>query len=229
MNPEWLFPSTIASAKETQEELAKKVSLVDALPPKISYVAGLDVSNNRFDPKKMVYAAIVVLSYPELELVESVDCAEPASFHYVTGLLGFREAPPLISAFQKLKSRPDILLVDGHGVSHPRGLGLASHIGLLLDLPTIGVAKSILVGRPQTSLSEEAGSEVPLIWKEREIAKVVRTKSHCLPLIISSGHRISLPTAVNFFWSCSRHYRLAEPIRYAHHAANECRLKNFKT
>lgn len=155
--PHWLFPRNIAEAKEAQIEMQKHVVLDDALPSAINTIAGVDVSNTPFDPKHMVFGSWAVLSYPSLEIQEIAHQAIPQSFPYIPGLLGFRETPPLIEGYSRLSKRPDLILVDGHGVSHPRGFGIASHLGVLLDIPTIGVAKSILVGEPASSLSEEPG------------------------------------------------------------------------
>ena len=224
MKKEWLFPDSIAAAKRVQEELAARVQLQDTFNLEISYVAGLDVSNNRFDPEKMVYASAVTLSYPDLTPVENSSSAEKQLFPYISGLLGFREAPALINAFKQLTIRPDILLVDGHGVAHPRKLGIASHIGVLLDIPTIGVAKSVLVGTSAENLTDEPGSHTPLIWKGEQIAALLRTKKKCAPLIISAGHRITLKTAISLVLGCLRGYRLTEPTRLAHLASNACRI-----
>jgi len=225
LNHEWLFPNSIVEAKSVQHIMAENVLLKneDTYP---KYIAGMDVSNNLFDPTQMIYASAVVLSFPELELIETAALAEVQKFPYVTGLLGFREAPALINAFNQLKVKPDLIMVDGHGISHPRGLGIASHIGVLLDIPTIGVAKSILIGTPIGELKEAAGAQVPLFWKGREIARVLRTKTRCNPLYISAGHRITLDRAVELVERCLKGYRLPECTRQAHLAANACR-KNF--
>lgn len=217
--------STIKEAKELQKCMAEKVILEDdfVLP---RFVAGMDVSNNMFDPDQMIYAAVVVLDLKELKVVDQATVAEKQSFPYVTGLLGFREAPALVNAFKKLTVKPDIVMVDGHGISHPRGLGIASHIGVLLDIPTIGVAKSILVGEMKEEVASTVRSKGPLIWKEKTIAMVYRSKARARPLYISSGHRISLGTAVKLVESCLTKYRLPEPTRQAHLAANACRKHN---
>lgn len=223
---EWLIPNSIAEAKQSQIEMAQQVILKDSLK-EICFVAGMDVSNNRFDSTKMIFAASVLLSYPFLSIMDMTTHSEKQEFPYVTGLLGFREAPALIQAFERLTRRPDVILIDGHGVSHPRELGIASHIGVLLDIPTIGVAKSILVGEPAGVLADGPGSQVPLVWKGKEIATVLRTKKRCSPLYISAGHRISLDAAVGVVMSCLKGYRLPEPTRQAHLAANACRKKHF--
>lgn len=222
-NPKWLFCDNAAEAQEAQKEMAQKVLLEDGFHQPIEHIGGMDVSNTPFDPEEMIFGAIVVCSYPSLSLVETATQAAKQAFPYIPGLLGFREVPTLIQAFKQLSLLPDLLMVDGHGVSHPRGLGIASHLGVLLDIPTIGVAKSILIGQPAAPLSEEVGSRVPLLWKGKEIAMMLRTKKKCSPLIISAGHKISLDTATELVMSCLKNYRLPEPTRYAHLAANHCR------
>jgi deoxyribonuclease V len=218
----WLLPDSIEDAKEAQRIMAGRVILEDTLSS-WQAIGGMDVSNNLYDPKQMIYASSVVLSYPSLEINEQAAVAQKQSFPYIPGLLGFREAPALIEAYQKLQKKPDVVMVDGHGMSHPRGLGIASHIGVILDIPTIGVAKSILVGRPATVLGPDAGAQVPLIWKGQTLGILLRTKARSNPLIISVGHKISLSTAVELVKSCLRGYRLPEVTRQAHLAANACR------
>jgi len=225
INSNWLFPQSIAEAKTAQIEMAQKVLLEDVLDRPLSNIAGIDVSNTPFDPAQMIFGAAVVLSYPTLAIEEVASKQSKQTFPYISGLLGFREAPIVVEAFNQLSIRPDILLVDGQGVCHPRGLGIASHLGVLLDIPTIGVAKSILIGEPAHPLGEEAGSMTPLLWKGKEIAMMVRTKKRCSPLIISAGHKITLTTAVVLVMNCLRGYRLPEPTRQAHLAANACRRK----
>lgn len=206
-----------------QNELAKRVVLEDALSHTIEKIAGVDISNNPYDPSKMLFGSIVVLSYPSLEVIESKTQKSPAIFPYIPGLLGFREVPILLQIYQQLSSPPDLIMVDGHGFSHPRGLGIASHLGVLLDIPTIGVAKSILVGKPAQELPDEVGSRVPLEWRGKEIGVCLRSKKRCLPLIISAGYKISLNTAVEWVMRCLKGYRLPEPTRQAHNNANESR------
>lgn len=218
-----LTPKNASDAIRLQKEMASEVIIHDAFSLPIRHIGGVDVSNTLFDPKKMIYGAVTVFSYPNLELVETASKAQKETFPYITGLLGFREAPVIIDIWNSLTLRPDILLVDGQGISHPRGLGIATHLGILLDIPTIGVAKSILVGEPAGVLHEEAGSYVPLVWKNKQIGIVLRTKKGCNPLIISIGHRICLETALHLVQSCIRGYRLPEPTRQAHLCANQCR------
>lgn len=224
----WIHFENIQDAKKAQHEMAKQVITEDDVKQPIKLIGGMDVSNTPFDPDQMIFGAMVVCSYPSLSLVDKATKANKQDFPYVTGLLGFREAPTLVETYQQLKHLPDLVMVDGHGVSHPRGLGIASHIGVLLDVPTIGVAKSILVGTPRAPLGEEVGSMVPLVWKGNEIAMMVRSKKRCLPLIISPGHKISLKTAVEIVMSSLKKHRLPEPTRFAHLAANDARQSHAK-
>ena len=220
---EWLLPGAIEEAKAVQKIMAAKVITEDAFRG-LAKIGGMDVSNNLYDPAQMIYASCVTLEYPQLSVMDQAAVSLRQSFPYIPGLLGFREAPALVEAFQKLTQKPDLLFVDGHGISHPRGLGIASHIGILLDIPTIGVAKSILVGKPEGQLGLEIGSQTPLVWNEQCLGVVLRTKKRANPLIISVGHKISLPTAVELVLHCLRRYRLPEPTRQAHLAANKCRV-----
>ncbi len=224
---DFLYPSTPARALEVQKELSSKVIVEDQFGP-LTTIAGVDVSNTRFDPTQMVYASAVVLSYPDFSLMEEATLAEKQSFPYIPGLLGFRESPSLVKTLSSLKTWPDLILVDGQGLSHPRGFGIACQLGVILDIPTIGVAKSILVGKPEMELGETPGSQTNLIYKEKRIGILLRTKARSNPLIIAPGHKVSFETAVNIVQSCLRRYRLPEPTRFAHHAANKCRKQHLQ-
>jgi deoxyribonuclease V len=225
MDLTWLNPLNCHEAFKIQKMMAAKVVIEDCfnLPKRI---CGLDVSNNPYDSDSMVYASAVILSYPELEVIEEVSASAQQTFPYIPGLLGFREAPVLLQAIDKLHNSVDLYFIDGHGISHPRGLGIASHIGVLLDRPTIGVAKSILVGHAEESLGDVPGSLTALKWKEKEIGMLLRSKKRSNPLIISSGHKVSLSSAVNLVVHCLNGYRLPEPTRQAHLAANRARVKH---
>ena len=161
-------------------------------------------------------AAVVVLTYPELEIVERRVYEEPIRMPYIPGLLSFREAPCVLGAYQRLHIRPDLVMVDGHGIAHPRRIGIASHLGLWLQTPTIGCGKSIFVGHyDKNALGEEAGSFVPLIDKNETIGAMVRTRSRVNPMIISPGHLISVETSIRYALACGKGYRLPEPTRQA--------------
>lgn len=216
-------------AIEIQKELAKKVIKEDLLG-KTNYVAGVDISNEIFKPdKKKLYAAVVILSYPELEVVESVSYTQITDFPYIPGLLAFREAPVIIKALEKIKIKPDVIIVDGHGISHPRKLGIASHIGVLTGYPTIGCAKSILIGKPEGTLSEQKGGFIPLTWQDEIIGNVLRTREGVAPVYVSVGHKINLEKATEIVLACAKKCRLPEPTRLAHQLANRIRQqKNLK-
>ena len=169
----WLYPSSLIEAQCAQREMAKQVILKDDFPS-LDHIGGMDVSNNLYDT--MIYASAVIINKKSLELEEESAIAQTQLFPYIPGFLGFREAPALVAAFKQLKMRPNIILVDGHGISHPRGIGIASHLGVLLDIPTIGVAKSILVGHPEQPLGKTRGSTTALIWKGKQIGMLLRTK-----------------------------------------------------
>jgi len=179
-------------------------------------VAGVDISAR--DARGMVKGAVVVLSYPELALVETsvVECK--VDFPYVPGLLSFREAPAAVAAFEKLTLAPDLILVDAQGIAHPRRFGFASHLGLLLDTPTIGCAKSILCGR-HGPLGLESGSYAELIDNDEVVGAALRTKERTTPIYVSIGHKMDLPDAIKYVTACCRGYRIPEPTRLAHLAA----------
>jgi deoxyribonuclease V len=151
-----------------------------------------------------------------LKIIEQHIYEEPVRMPYVPGLLSFREAPCVLGAFSQLRQRPDLVMVDGVGIAHPRRIGIASHLGLWLDLPTIGCAKSILTGHyNKAALGEEAGSWVPLLYNKEVIGAAVRTRTRVNPMFISLGHRISLETSIHYVLACSKGYRLPEPTRQA--------------
>lgn len=179
------------------------------------FVTGADISFRRDGGAT---AAAVTLSFPSLEVVESVVIEGHASFPYVPGLLTFREAPLLLSAFERMKITPDFILVDGQGIAHPRRFGVASHLGVLLDVPTIGCAKSRLCGE-HDDLALEAPARTLLRDGTEIIGAAVRTRTGSRPLYVSIGHRVDLPTAIELVLACCRRYRLPEPTRLAHLAA----------
>jgi deoxyribonuclease V len=219
---DWLHPASLREAAAVQRQLAGRVSEEDRLGP-VETVAGVDVSQKWRDPEGMIFAAIVLLDAATLRVVGAAHAAQRSPFPYVPGFLGFREVPCLLDAFARLPAMPDLVFVDGHGVSHPRRLGITTHLGVLLGRPTIGVAKSILVGRPTGELPPEPGSRVPLEWRGGEIGLVLRTKRRVNPVYVSTGHGVSLPTAADWVMRTVKGYRLPEPTRQAHLSANEFR------
>ena len=221
---EWLFPPTLKDATHVQRELAARVIAEDHFGP-VEVIGGTDISCRPRDRTALVHAAIVTLDWPDLGGREIAGASLLPPFPYVSGYLSFRESPSLVEAFAQLTRPPDLLFVDGQGFSHPRGFGIACHLGVLLDVPTIGVAKSILVGAPAGPLGPLAGDRVPLVWKDRTIGMVLRTKARCKPLFVSVGHRIALDTAVEQVLRATGSYRMPEPTRQAHHAASELRRR----
>src|SRR5438067_7235600 len=179
---------TPREAVELQKSLRERVRVVP-LKKKIETVAGADISFNKFEPT--VYAGIVVLRLPSLEVVEESGVVSETKFPYVPGLLSFRETPSVLEAWAKLKTEPDALMLDGQGYAHPRRFGIACHVGLLLDKPAIGCAKSVLTGRYE-NLGENAGDQAPLIHNRETVGVALRTKPRTNPLIISIGHKIDL-------------------------------------
>lgn len=199
------------AAIKLQRQLAQRIIREDQLG-EVRYIAGVDMAINEENGKAR--AAVVLLTYPGLEIQERHIYEEPLRMPYIPGLLSFREAPAVLGAFARLQQQPDLVMVDGQGIAHPRRLGIASHLGLWLDLPTIGCGKSILTGHYQ-GLSEEAGTWVPLLDNGETIGAVVRTRAHVKPMIVSLGHRISLATSIHYVLACCRGYRLPEPTRQA--------------
>lgn len=207
---------TPAEARALQLTLQPQIIRVDRFKPP-RRVAGVDVG---FEAQGTVTrAAVVVLNFPKLDLVEQAIARQPTQFPYVPGLLSFREIPAILEALQQLRQPPDMLLCDGQGLAHPRRFGLACHLGLLTDLPSIGVAKSRLIGR-YDELPEAKGAWVPLRDKGEIIGAVLRTRNRVKPLYISIGHKISLASAIHYVLACTTRYRLPETTRGAHNLAS---------
>ncbi|MBI2853598.1 MAG: deoxyribonuclease V [Chloroflexi bacterium] len=204
-----------AEAREVQRRLAPSVSRRDEIGiPRL--VAGVDVSYRHLDDTGL--AAVVVLEYPTLKTVEVKTRQGKAAFPYIPGLLSYREVPLVLEIWQDLMLKPDLVMVDGQGIAHPRRLGLASHLGLVLDIPTIGCAKSVLCGH-HGPVGEEAGSWAELVDKEEVVGAALRTKKRTTPIYVSIGHKVDLPVAIRWTLECCRGYRLPEPTRLAHLAS----------
>lgn len=205
------WPATIEEAIAIQEQLRGEIITCDQLGI-VQYVAGVDMG---FEAEGTISrAAVAVLSFPDLQLQETAIARRLTSFPYVPGFLSFREIPAVLDALEKLNTIPDLILCDGQGLAHPRRFGIACHLGLLIDLPTIGVAKSLLVGKHE-ELPEAKGSWKPLRHRGETIGAVLRTRTGTKPLYISSGHRVSLPTAIEYVLRCTPKYRLPETTRIA--------------
>lgn len=221
---DWLFPESLKLATGVQRELADRVVAEDDFGS-IEVVGGTDISCGWRNSKAPIHGVVVTMAWPGLEPIAVGGASMLPRFPYVSGYLGFRESPSLVEAFAQLDRPPDLLFVDGQGLSHPRGFGIACQVGVLLDTPAIGVAKSILVGEPAGELGPAAGDRVPMRWKGRIVGMAVRTKPRCKPLYISVGHRISLDSAVDHVLRATRGYRHPEPTRRAHIAANDLRRR----
>lgn len=206
---------TVAEARGIQERLRARVRLSGG-PRHPRLIAGADLAY-RADGR-MAWAAVVVLSLPDRRIVETATASGPPGFPYVPGFLSFREGPLLCEAFARLARRPDICLFDGHGLAHPRRFGLASHMGVLLDLPSIGCAKSVLVGEYREP-GPRRGAWEPLVADGRTVGAAVRTRDRVRPVFVSPGHRIGLRRAIGCVLAMSR-YRVPEPIRLAEQVVN---------
>lgn len=199
-------------AIELQKQLAFEVVAEDRFDAPVKTVAGIDLG---YDAKNDTSRAVVVLlSFPALDLIESAEAILPIQFPYVPGLLSFRETPVAIRALEKLKITPDLILCDGQDLAHPRRFGIACHIGLITDVPTLGVGKSLLVGKFD-DLGETRSSVAPLIHRNEQVGNALRTKDKVQPVYVSVGHRISLATATDYVLQCAPKYRLPETTRLA--------------
>jgi deoxyribonuclease V len=204
-------------ARAIQDRLRGQVVLSDGVAlADITVVAGVDNGYVAEAGGTIAHAAVVLLRFPDLEPLASLTATAPVAFPYVPGLLSFREAPAIVAAFRGLEITPDVVLFDGQGIAHPRRLGLASHLGLVLDRPTIGCAKSRLTGR-FTAPADEAGAATPLVDRGETVGAALRTRPGHAPLFVSPGHRLSVATAVAIALACCRLGRfLPEPTRLAH-------------
>ena len=203
------FDVSTLQARNLQLQLAPSVIRRNQFG-KITTIAGADISLS----ERVGYAAVIVYSYPGLEELERAFTVGPLKFPYVPGLLSFREIPLLRETFAKLTTQPDMIIVDGQGVAHPRRIGIASHLGLTLDIPTIGCAKSRLIGEYESPATKR-GSTAPLMDGHERIGVVLRTRDGVAPLFVSIGHRVSLSTAVKYVLNCSDGFRLPKPQRLA--------------
>ena len=210
---------TPKEAVALQRDLAGRVVGDTPLAP-CTLVAGADLSYNRFS--STIYAGVIVLRLPDLAVVERRGAFVESRFPYVPGLLSFREGPALLEAFARLTSVPDAVMLDGHGFAHPRRFGLACHLGLWLDRPCLGCAKSKFVGAWEDP-PREAGSWSPLIDRGSVIGRVVRTKTRVNPVFVSVGHKIDLDSATRLTLNCRAGYRIPEPTRQAHLYVNALR------
>ncbi len=204
-----LWPEDTTSAINLQEALKAGVVIAPLKRP-VRYVAGVDAAFFR----DRIIGAACLFKYPEITLLDKSHSVLPVRFPYVPGFLSFREGPALIAAIKKLKKRPDLIIFDGQGIAHPRGMGVASHIGLLLGIPSLGCAKSRLVGAFREP-GKRKGCRSALRFKGRTVGAVLRTRDNTKPLFVSPGHLIDISGSVEIVLSCTRKYRLPEPVRCA--------------
>ncbi len=211
-----LFPSDHSrnSLLSAQKLAAERAVIRDDFAP-IKLIAGADQAF----AGDMMLSGIVVLNYPSLEIVERVFSIEQVIFPYIPTFLSFREGPAIMSAFEKLKNRPDILMVDGAGINHPRRAGIATHIGVALDVPTIGITKKLLCGSGEEPV--EVGEASPLLYEARKVGWLLKSIKRGRAIIVAPGHRVSLESSLSIVRSCLRGHKLPEPARLAHLYANE--------
>ncbi|NDF11956.1 MAG: deoxyribonuclease V [Proteobacteria bacterium] len=209
--PVFDVPSNGTEARAIQNALRTQVRIEDAFK-KIDIIAGVDVG---YDTKRgLAHASIVTMHIADLKPLEQVEAYVPVDFPYISGLLSFREIPAILAAISKLKSVPDLLMVDGMGIAHPRRLGIAAHLGVILDMPSMGVGKSRLIGQFEQP-GKEKGSYTPLMIGSEQVGVVLRSRDSVKPLFISPGHRVSIETALALTLRSLTRYRLPEPTRLA--------------
>jgi deoxyribonuclease V len=208
-------------AVKYQQELRQSINLEPFNGP-VNTIAGADISYNKYS--SLIYAGIVVMSYPDLKVLHRAGTVAQTEFPYISGLLAFREIPALLEVWDTLQLKPDIMLLDGQGIAHPRRLGIATHFGLLTDVPSVGVAKSRLFGRFDEP-STEAGAASPLLDRAEQLGIAYRSKKNCNPIFISPGHRMNIAQSAEIVKNCVGKYRIPEPTRLAHEWVNELRMK----
>ncbi len=222
---------TTAELYRIQDEIAARAIISDGRElEELKLVAGVDQAFIQLDTgnengHELIISAIVVIDYPSLQFVECASSTLRVEFPYIPGLLSFREAPAILKAFHALKTKPDLLIVDGGGINHPRYAGLATHIGVLLDIPTIGVTKSLLCGDGE--LPRQVGGAQVVTYHDKAVGYYLKSKTACKPIIIAPGHRISLDTSLKLIKSCLHHHKLPEPTRMAHLYANKLKREYY--
>jgi deoxyribonuclease V len=204
-----------------QKSLSEKVQLIE-LKNHPKTIAGIDCAFSR--DKKRIIACVVLLKLPGFEPIETENAVQKLTFPYIPGLLSFRESPACIAAVEKLKHQPDAFIIDGQGIAHPRRFGLACHLGLFFDKPTVGCAKSRLTGSFEDPAPEK-GSFSPLKDGEEVIGAVVRTRTNVEPVFVSVGNKCSLKNAIEITLNCTTKYRIPEPTRLAHQLVSTLKLK----
>lgn len=213
------LPQTIAEAIDLQIRLRERVREEPLDTDCLRLVAGTDVSFERFGSE--AWAGIVVLRMEDMQVVDEVAVRTVVRFPYVPGLLSFRESPPLLEAWEQLRTKPDVVLCDAHGRAHPRRFGMACHFGLLVDTPTIGCAKSLFCGEVETM--SPMGDWLPIHDGNELIGAALCTQPHARPVYVSIGHRVDLPSAIEVVRRCVRKHRIPEPLRLAHELVTRAR------
>jgi deoxyribonuclease V len=219
---EWLAPPDLRAASAAQREIAEIAETVDRLGP-VRLLAGVDTSMAWRDSRGPIHAAVAPMSWPPGEPIAPAALTMVPAIPYVPGFLGFRESPAIVAALDMLPVLPDLILVDGHGRSHPRRCGIATHLGVVADIPTIGCAKTILCGKIVGELGDTPGSRAPLVDRGETVGVALRTRARAQPIYVSGGHRVSLETAIEWVLRLCDGRRLPVPIRMAHDAANAAR------
>jgi deoxyribonuclease V len=222
MNPANYEHLTADQAIAYQNELRKQIR-IEPLEQPITTIAGADISFNKYS--EVVYAGIVLFSYPDLKIIGNATAISRTMFPYISGLLAFREVPALLEAWDKLPMKPDVMVLDGQGIAHERRLGIATHFGLIKDVPAIGSAKSRLYGKYQEPANTPFATS-PMYDKGELIGTAIRSKRNCKPIYVSPGHRISMEQSVEIIKNCIRGYRIPEPTRQAHLLVNKIRIED---
>lgn len=220
----WLRPPDLRTGSDVQRAIAARAERADRIGP-VDLIAGVDTSMAWRDTRGPIHAAIAPLSWPEGQPQAAISLTTVPAFPYVSGYLGFREVPPLVTLLQEMVRPPDLLIVDGQGIAHPRRCGFATHLGVLADLPTIGCAKTRLCGTIDGEVGDRAGDHAPLIDRGEQVGVALRTRAGANPVFVSVGHRVALPTAIEWIMRLSGGRRLPLPIRLAHDAANASRRR----
>lgn len=211
LTPGFQSAPTVAEARDLQERLRHDLVVADRFGP-VRTVAGVDVGYSRRD--NLCRASVVLLEFDSLEVLDAAAADQPPAFPYIPGYLSFREVPVVLEALAALGARPDLLMVDGQGYAHPRRIGVASHLGLVADIASVGVAKSRLIGT-HADPGWKKGSSVPLVDGGERVGSVLRSRDNVRPLFVSPGHRVGFDTAVELVVACLTRYRLPEPTRLA--------------
>jgi deoxyribonuclease V len=211
---------------DKQKELRTRVIHADDLPAKVNYIAGTDVAYN--DDDNTMIGAVVILDAETLDVIETAHHEMEITFPYVPGLFSFREIPALLEAFKKLEKQPDLIVCDAQGIAHPYGVGMATHLGLELDIPTIGCAKKRLLGDyDRSTLPTQRGEAQTLIFEGKEICAALRTQDDIKPMFVSIGHKLNLKTALSWVLKLCPKYRLPETTRQADQLVNRLRADSI--